>query len=82
MLPNLWCMLGVFVFHNPLNSDIDYKVFNMRTAVNACDCTRRCMETVRESALKVDAGREIPDSIRELNLHQWCAGPMLYQLSI
>ena len=75
-------MLGVFVFHNPLNSDMDYKFFNVRTAVNACDCTRGCTETVRESALKVDAGRETPDNIRELNLRQWCAGPMLYQLSI
>ena len=27
-------------FHNPPNSDIDYGIFNVRTDVNACDCTK------------------------------------------
>ena len=27
-------------FHNPPNSDMDYGIFNVRTDVNACDCTR------------------------------------------
>ena len=36
---------------------------------------------VRESALKVDSGREIPRRTGELNLRQRRAGPMLYQLS-
>ena len=59
-LPNLGCMLGVLVFpHNPPNSDMDYGIFNVRTDVNACDCTRECTDTVRESALKVDPGRKI-----------------------
>ena len=33
-------------------------IFNMHTDVNACDCTRGCTDNVRESALKVDSGRE------------------------
>ena len=31
---------------------MDYGIFNVRTDVNACDCTRECTDTVRESALK------------------------------
>ena len=31
----------------------------MRTDVNACDCTRGCTDTGRESALKVDSGKKI-----------------------
>ena len=27
-------------FHNPPNSDMDFKVFNVCTDVNVCDCTR------------------------------------------
>ena len=50
----LWC------FHDPLNSNMDYRIINMRRDINACDCTCRCMDTVRESALKVDSGRKIP----------------------
>ena len=38
------------------NSDMDYGIFNVRTDVNACDCTRGCRGTVKESALKVDSG--------------------------
>ena len=32
-------------FHNPPNSDMDYGIFNVRTDVNACDCTRGCTDT-------------------------------------
>ena len=42
----------------------------MRTDVNACDHTWECMDTVRESALKVDSTRKIPCCIRESNLRQ------------
>ena len=28
---------------------MDYGIFNVHTDVNACDCTRGCMDTVRES---------------------------------
>ena len=57
--PNLRCVLGVSVFHTSSNSDLDYSpIFNVRTDVNACDCTRVCTDTVRESALKVDSGRK------------------------
>ena len=38
-------------FHNPPNSDTDYRIFNMRTDVNADNYTRVCTDTVRESAL-------------------------------
>ena len=30
------------------NSDVDYTVFNVRTDVNACDCTRGCTDTARK----------------------------------
>ena len=33
---------------------MDYVIFNVYTDVNACNCTRGCTDTVRESALKVD----------------------------
>ena len=39
---------------------MDYRIFNVHTDVNACDCTRGCTDTVRESALKVDSRRQIP----------------------
>ena len=39
---------------------MDYGIFNVHTDVNACDCTRGCTDTVRESALKVDSRRQIP----------------------
>ena len=39
------------------------------------------MDTVRESALKVDSGRKIPCRTGESNLRLRRAGPMLYQLS-
>ena len=38
-----------------MNTDMDYRIFNVRTDVNACDCTQRRMDTVKESALKVDS---------------------------
>ena len=31
---------------------MDYGIFNVGTDVNACDCTRECTDTIRESALK------------------------------
>ena len=67
-LPNPWCMLGVLMFLNSLNSDMDYGIFNMHTNENACGCTWECTDTVRKSALKVDSGRKIPWCTWELNL--------------
>ena len=58
-----------------------FGIFDARTDVNACDCARGCMDTVRESGLKADSGEKIPCCTRELSLHQRCASPMLYQLS-
>ena len=40
-----------------------------------------CIDTIGESAQKVDPGRKIPCCTGELNLHQRHASPMLYQLS-
>ena len=37
---------------------MDYEIFNVRTDVNACDCTWGCTDTVKGFALKVDSGRE------------------------
>ena len=53
---------------NPPNSDMDYRIFNMHTDVNACDRTPGCRDTKRECALKVDSGRKVPCHTRELNL--------------
>ena len=58
---------------------MDYGIFNVRTYVNACDCTRGCPDTVRESALKDNSGRKIPCCTGESNLRRMRAGPMLYQ---
>ena len=58
-----------------------FRIFNVRTIVNACDCTRGCTDTVRESALKVDSGRKISCRTGESNLRQRRASPMLSQLS-
>ena len=33
-----------------------FGIFNVRTDVDACDCTRGCTDTVSESALEVDSG--------------------------
>ena len=60
---------------------MDYGIFNVRTDVNACDCTRGRKDSVRESVLKVDSGRKIPCRTGESNLRRRRAGPMLYQLS-
>ena len=54
-LPNIRCF-SVSIIHRTL--DMDYRIFDVRTDVNACDCTRGCTNTVRESALKADCGRE------------------------
>ena len=60
---------------------MDYGIFNVRIDVNACDCTRGCTDTVRESLLKVASGRKLPCRTEESNLRRQRAGPMLYQLS-
>ena len=49
-----WCL------HNPSNSAMDYGIFNVRTDVNACDCTRGCTDTLKEPAMKVTSGRKNP----------------------
>ena len=44
--------LSVSISHQ--NSNLDYGIFNVCTYANACDCTRGCTDTVRESAVKAD----------------------------
>ena len=78
-LPNLLNILGDLCFHNPPNSDKDYRIFNVSTDFNACDCTRGT-DTVRESARKVDSGRKTPYRTVGSNLRQRRAGPSLYRL--
>ena len=56
---------------------MDYDIFNVRTDVNAFDCTRGCADTVRESAMEVDSGRKIPCRTVESNLRRRRSGPML-----
>ena len=68
-------------FHNWTDSDMDYRIFNVRTDVNIWSCTQGCTDTVRESALKVDSGRKIPCRTGESNLCQRLAGPTLCQES-
>ena len=58
---------------------MDYGVFNVRTDINACDCTRGCTDTVRESALKIESGRKIICRTGVSNLRQRRAGQTLYQ---
>ena len=36
-------------FHNPPNSGMDTRIFNVLTDVCACDCTRDCTDTIRKS---------------------------------
>ena len=59
---------------------MDYGIFNVHTDVDAGNCAEGCMDTARESALKVDSRRKIPCGTGESNLHWRCAGSMLYQL--
>ena len=60
-------------------------ILNVRTDVDACDCTRGCTDTIRESALETDSRREKkPCCNGDLNPHQCCTwpfSPMLCQLS-
>ena len=57
-------------WHNPPNSDMDYRIFIVRTDVNAWNCTQGCTDTEGESALKVDSGKKIPCRTGESNLRQ------------
>ena len=69
-----WACLG---FHNPPNSDMDWRILIMHTHVNACDRTRGCTDTKRESALTVDSGKKIICCTGESNLRQRRDCPML-----
>ena len=60
----------VCVCHDPPNSDIENRIFIVRTDVNACDCTQGCTDTERESALKADPGKKISCRTGESNLRQ------------
>ena len=54
-------MLGVLLLlcvclHNPPNSDMDDRIFNVRPDVNAGDPHERVRTHLRESALKITLG--------------------------
>ena len=68
-------------FHNPPNSDMDYGILNVRTDINACDCTRRFTDTVRESALKVDSRRRKKKSLAAAG-NRTCVGSVLVRCCI
>ena len=80
-LPTYAACLVFKCFHNSQNSDMDYRICNVCTDVNACGCTQGCTNAIRESALKVDFGRKKTLPTRELNLPLWCASLTLYYLS-
>ena len=63
--------------HNPPNSHMNYRIFIVRIDVNACDCTRVCTDTEKESTLKVDFGKKILCRTGESNLRQRRDGPIL-----
>ena len=70
--------LRVSIIHWTL--DTDYRILNVWTDVNECDCTQWCRHHKRsctESWLRI----KITCHTQESNLHQQCAGPTLYQLS-
>ena len=72
---------SVSVIHQTLTWTTGYRMFNVHTDVNACNCKQGFMDTIRESALNVDSNRKIPCCTRELNLRRRCAGTMLYHLT-
>ena len=76
-LPDLRCMLGVLLFL--ANSDMDYRVFSVRTDANACGCTRG-VRTPLECLHRKLAQRKIPCRTGESNLPNRRAGLTLYQL--
>ena len=45
-------------FHNTPNSDKNYGIFNVRTHVNACNCTRGCRDTVESLHWKLILGEK------------------------
>ena len=64
--PPTCCACWVFqCFHSAPNSDLDYRIFNLHTDTDACECTGWpdgvgrgwVTDTIRESALKVELGR-------------------------
>ena len=58
------CWVFQCFHHQPAMVDT---IFNVRTYVSACNCTRGCTDTVRESALKVDSGTKGPYRTGESN---------------
>ena len=47
---------------------MDYSIFNVRIDVDACNCTRECTDTVRESAPNVDIWEKNPLPHRGIEL--------------
>ena len=60
---------------------MDCRIFHVHADVNACDRAQGCMDTVRESALKVDGEKNALPVTGESNMCRQHAGQMLYQLN-
>ena len=59
-----------------------YRIFIVRTDVNASDRTRGFTDTEIESALKVDSGKKIPCRTGKSNLRQRRDSPMHALLAV
>ena len=68
-------------FHNPPNSDMDYRIFIVRTDVNACTLLTGVYGRRKRVCTETSTRRKIPRRTEESNLPQRRAGPTLYQLS-
>ena len=69
-----------YCFHNPPNFDMDYRIFNVRTDVNACDCTRECTYTRKRVCTRRPREKN-PSPHRGIEPASGRDGPTLYQLS-
>ena len=69
-LPNPGCTLGVLVFSSSTGLWHGLQDLQHAHRVNACDCARRCTDTVRESAVKVDSRRKVPFRTGESNMRR------------
>ena len=59
---------------------MDFRIFNVHTDSNACNCTQGVQTHVRESALKVDSGRGVINMLKRAGLSDsnCCSEPVSY----
>ena len=61
-------------FHDPPNYDMDYRIFNSRRDVNACDCTQKCTDTSEWVCIEIWLWEKNPLPHRGIELRQRRAG--------